>query len=292
MCEQFTNEYIVQRYEKYLQRKNMNEYTIRNYIYDLKAYNIFLNEKHFFDATEQDIKEYIQDKIDRGNSNSRINFSIAVLSAFYKYLVRNDYPTRNNPMKNISKLKVKKVEKEKEYLTTYQVYEIRRRLRELDNIQLEVFFGILISSAPMKQCVSKIEWRKINWKEKYIEVEINDKERCILYLDDYTVDRLTELRKERKNKGIKRKWVFLTRHNGNWSSICDATISYWLNKIKDIIGVDKLTFSIIKESMKYYSKIGRSMSDEKINKILEHRSWELEFRQDILKEVEEILQMK
>lgn len=290
---EYNNQEIIQRYERYLKnKKQLNEYTIRNYMYDLKSYDIFLNGKHFFDATEQDIKKYIQDKIDRGNSDSRINFSIVVLSAFYKYLVRNNYLTRNNPMKNISKLKVKKVEKEKEYLTTYQVYEIRRRLRELDNVQLEVFFGILISSAPMKQCISKIEWRKINWKEKYIEVEINDKERCILYLDDYTIDRLTELRKERKNKNIKRKWVFLTRHNGNWSSICDATISYWLNKIKDTIGVDKLTFSIIKESMKYYSKIGRCMSDEKINKILEHRSWELEFRQDILKEVEKVLQMK
>lgn len=291
MCEQFTNEQIIQRYEKYLKRKNMNEYTIRNYVYDLRAYDKFLNGKHFFDATEQDIRAYIQDKINRKNSENRISFSISTLSAFYSYLVRNDYNTRNNPIKNLPRPKKRKNEK-KEYITIDKIYFIRKKLRELDDIQLEVFFGF-ICCITKKNMISKIEWRKIKWKDKYVEVELNEKEHCIIYLDEYTIDRLTALRKERKEKGIKRKWVFISRYNGNWSEVADATISYWMSKIKNIANVDKLTFSMMKPTAINYWKHKRKYSDEKINKIIEHnKGWNMEFRQDILEEVQDVLQMK
>lgn len=292
MCEKYSNDndQIIQKYEKYLNRKKMNKYTIRNYIYDLKAYDKFLNDKHFFEATEQDIRTYIQDKINKKNSENRISFSISTLSSFYKYLVKN-YETRNNPVKNLPRPKRRK-NKEKECIAIGKIYVIRKELRELDDIQLEVFFGLLCCMAK-KYMIPKIEWRKINWKDKYIEIEINEKERCILYLDDYTIDRLVALRKERKENRIKRKWVFISRYNGNWSDISDATISYWMNKIKDIAKVDKLTFSMMKQTTINYWKYKRKYSDEKINKIIEHgKGYNIEFRQDVLKEVQDVLQMK
>ena len=285
----YSNEELIQRFKICIERKHMDKNTIRNYTYDLKAFNSFLNDIHFYDATEDNVKDYIRDKIRRQNSYSRINFSISVLKSFYDYLKRNNY-TKNDPT-NIPRPKMKK--KEVEGLSTFQIYEIRRRLKEIDNIQLEVFFGIMISAMPKKYCISNILWRKINWKKGYIEVETNETKRHILYLDDYTLDRLKALRKERKDKNIKQKWVFITRHNGHWNSVKDGTLTYWLNNIKDLLELEKLDFSIMKQSSLNYWKRARKFSDEKINLIMEHRKgYDIEFRGTLLEEVEKVLEMK
>ena len=280
------NQELINRYENYLKNyKRSNEKTIRNYIYDLKAFDKFI-DKEFTDVSEEDIDIYIQNKKDKKISPSRINFSIATLSSFYKYLKKIKI-TKDNPVENIPRLKIKR-KKEIEYLSTYQIYETRRKLAEYGDKQLEVFFGILVASAPKKYMISKLEWRKINWKQNYIEVVINEKERGILYLDNYTMEKLAELRKERKDKHIKRKSVFLTRYKNNWKSIGDSTISYWLNKIAKIGEIDKLTFQIIKNTNLHYLQIGRHFTNEKIEKIKELKEFSIEFRQDILNETNEI----
>lgn len=284
------NQELINRYENYLKNyKRSNEKTIRNYIYDLKAFDKFI-DKEFTDVSEEDINVYIQDKKAKKISPSRINFSIATLSSFYKYLKKIKI-TKDNPIENIPRLKIKR-KKEIEYLSTYQIYEIRRRLAEYGDKQLEVFFGILVASAPKKYMISKLEWRKIKWKQNYIEVAINEKERGILYLDNYTMEKLTELRKERKDKHIKRKSVFLTRYKNNWKSVGDSTISYWLNKIAKIAEVDRLTISSMKNTMLHYLKIGRRFSDEKINKILNMSRFDNEFRNIYLQDLEEIIKME
>ena len=170
--------------------------------------------------------------------------------------------------------------------------EMRRRLAKYGDKQLEVFFGILVASAPKKYMISKLEWRKIKWKQNYIEVVINEKERGILYLDNYTMDKLTELRKERKDKHIKKKWIFITRHKGNWKDIGDSTITYWLNKIAKIAEVDRLTISNMKATMLHYLKNGRRFSDEKVNKILNMSCFDNEFRSIYLQDLEEIIKME
>ncbi len=284
------NQELINRYENYLKNyKRSNEKTIRNYIYDLKAFNKFI-DKEFTDVSEEDIDTYIQNKKDKKISPSRINFSIATLSSFYKYLKKIKI-TKDNPVENIPRLKIKR-KKEIEYLSTYQIYETRRKLAEYGDKQLEVFFGILVASAPKKYMISKLEWRKVNWKQNYIEVIINEKERGILYLDNYTMEKLAELRKERKDKHIKRKSVFLTRYKNNWKSVGDSTISYWLNKIAKIAEVDRLTISNMKTTMLHYSKNGRRFSDEKINKILNMSCFDNEFRSIYLQDLEEIIKME
>lgn len=276
------NKEIIDRYERYLKKKKMNENTIRNYIYDLKAFDLFVN-KPLFEVIEDDIRDYIQDKKIKRNSINRINFSITTLSSFYKYAKRNNY-IKYNPTDNINRLKLR--QEETPYLTTFQIYETRRRLANED-IQLQVFFGLIISSSPMKTAIQNLAWRNIKWDKKYAIVEVDEERSSILFLDDYTIDKLKELRKERKDMGIKRKWVFLTKHKG-LNSISDATINYWLNKIAEIGELDKLTLAIVKKTHLHYSKAGRRLSDEKIEKMLEYKLFPTELRGKILEEVEHL----
>ena len=281
---EYNNQELIKRYENYLTSyRKMNSDTIRNYIYDLKAFVVYSNDKHLNDITEEDVKKYIQDKKNKRKSANRINFSISTLSSFYKYLVKNKY-VNINPMENIKILKIRK--KEVEGLNHYQVRKIREGLKELGDIQLEVFFNILISGMPKKCAISNILWRKINWKKGYIEVEISEEERSIIYLDKYSLDSLNRLRKERKDRKIKQKWVFITRNNKHWNSISNSTISYWINKIKDIIELEKLDFNILKKTtLKYWSK--RQFSEEKVEALISYRSFPTEIRALILHELDE-----
>ena len=273
---------LIEKYEKNLKRKKANDKTIRNYIYDLQAFNSYMN-KSLEEITEEDINNFIQEKKDRGIKPSRINFSISVLISFYKYLNRN-YFVKNNPMKNISRLKVPK--KEETILPIDKIKEIRKKLEE-ENTQLSAFFAILCCGCPNKGNIAKIEWRRVNWKKKYIEVVVDDNTRSMIYLDNYAIKQLEKLRKERHDKGLKRKHIFITKYKG-WSPVTDNTITNWLDKIAKIGNVDKLTFGIMRNTCKEYLKKVNKLNDEQINRVLSWKSFETEFKYLILDEIENL----
>lgn len=274
---------LIEKYEKNLKRKKANDKTIRNYIYDLQAFNSYMN-KSLEEITEEDINNFIQEKKDRGIKPSRINFSISVLISFYKYLNRN-YFVKNNPMKNISRLKVPK--KEETILSIDKIKEIRKKLEEEENTQLSAFFAILCCNCPNKGNIAKIEWRRVNWKKKYIEVVVDDNTRSMIYLDNYAIKQLEKLRKERHDKGLKRKHIFITKYKG-WSPVTDNTITNWLDKIAKIGNVDKLTFGIMRNTCKEYLKRVNKLNDEQINRVLSWKSFETEFKYLILDEIENL----
>ena len=85
--------------------------------------------------------------------------------------------------------------------------------------------------------------------------------------------------------------IFLTRYNG-LNEISDDTLSYWLNKIKKIIGVEKLTFSVMKRANYTYLKSSRKFSEKKIEMIRTHRSFPSDMKDAILEEVDIVLNMK
>ena len=273
---------LIEKYEKNLKRKKANDKTIRNYIYDLQAFNSYMN-KSLEEITEEDINNFIQEKKDRGIKPSRINFSISVLISFYKYLNRN-YFVKNNPMKNISRLRVPK--KEETILSIDKIKEIRKKLEE-ENTQLSAFFAILCCSCPNKGNIAKIEWRRVNWKKKYIEVVVDDNTRSMIYLDNYAIKQLEKLRKERHDKGLKRKHIFITKYKG-WSPVTDNTVTNWLDKIAEIGNVDKLTFGIMRNTCKEYLKKVNKLNDEQINRVLSWKSFETEFKYLILDEIENL----
>lgn len=283
------NEQIIQKYEKYSKTKRkMNETTIVNYIYDLKAFSAFV-DKNLFEVTEEDVKKWLLDKKKKGNGANRINFSISTLSSFYKYAKRNNH-IKHNPMLNIKREVVVKNEDEFR-LTIRQIYEIRKRLEEIGDTQLMVYYGLLVSAFPMKQVIGKLKWRDINWKKKFILVKIDDERSSILYLDDYTIEKLQLLKKERKKEGLKRGQIFITRYNG-LNELTNDTQSYWLNKIKKIIGIEKLTFGIMKRTNYGYLKSSRKFSEKKIELIRKHRSFPTDMKDIILEEVDKVLNMK
>jgi hypothetical protein len=176
-------------------------------------------------------------------------------------------------------------------LTIKQIFDIRRELEKIGDTQLVVYYGLLVCAFPMKQVIGGLKWRDINWKRKYMLVKIDNERSSVLYLDDYTIEKLQLLRKERKKEGLKRGQIFITRYNG-LNELTDDTQSYWLNKIKKIAGIKKLTFGTIKKANYTYLKSSRRFSEEKIELIRTHRVFPSDLKEEILKEVDEVLNMK
>ena len=280
------NQMIIDRYERYLkQRRKLNDVTIRNYLCDLKNFEIF-TEKHYYEVIKEDIEEYIKYKKSKGIKNERINAEVSILATFYNYLCKNDY-MKINPTEGVDRPKVTKKERE-EGIPFNRIRKMRQKLKEHGDLQLEVFFSLLICSGCKKHMIDKVKWRFIKWKEKYIEVTINDEERAILYLDDYTLNLLAQLRKERHKKHIKQKWVFITRYNGHWDSIKDRTITYWLSRVAKICEEERLTFIKTRQTTLVYWKKTRKFSDAKIERMLSHLKFENEFRSIILDEIKNL----
>lgn len=281
-----TNEQIIERYQIYLIRyRDLNEASIRNYIYTLKAFISDLNNKSLLEVTTDDVNEYIRERKMKGDKNSRITFVTSVLSTFYKYLHKNAKLIKNNPMKDVKRVKYKaKKNEDKDVISVYHLYEIRRKLKEHGDKELECFFSLLMSSMPTKQSIINAKWRKIDYDNNYIEVELDEENKGILYIDNYTKELLIELRKERRRVDIRNPHIFICRHKNRWKPISPATINVWLNKIAKICELDTLTMGILKRSTMLYWSNARKMSDEKISLIKTHRKYNVEFEEIIQNE--------
>lgn len=278
-----TNEEILDKYKYYLKRyKDLGEISIRNYMYSLGTFEKFVN-KPLLEVVTDDINNYLDDlKWRLNNKPSRLTFAKSVLSQFYKYLNRNKYMAYN-PIEGSKSIKIKvKKEKDKDVLSSYQLFEIRRKLKEYGDIELECFFALLMSSMPVKQALIEAKWKDIDYENNCMVVKLDEEHNGILYFDDYTNDTLVRLRKERRRLDRRKPTIFITRYNNKWNKISNPTINVWLNKIKDICGLDYLTMQLLKRSTVGYMKNVRYFSEEKVNLIKEHRMY--------LRELEDVVQ--
>lgn len=278
------NTKTIERYERCLRvNRKMSETSVKNYVSDIKAFSEFVN-KDLFEVTEEDVNNYLDNKRKQGVGASRYNFSLSVLCNFYQY-AKGTY-MKYNPTKNVKRMRVKKKE-EAIGLNKKQIKETREKLAELGDIQLEVYFSLLICSGVPKYLISEVKWANMYWTKKYFTVNTTNGNTCVFYLDDYTIEKLHELKKYRKDKGIKRGQVFIVKNKGLHSASLE-TQSYWLKKIRDLMGYERLTFNEMKKSHLNYLSQQRKFTEEEIKIINEHKSFPSELRQVIMDELDEL----
>ena len=84
------NQRLLDKYEQYINIKNLSPKTINNYLLDLQQWMKFMNSKQgdllAKEATEDDIEEYIYFRMKEGNNEDRIKRVCASISAFYNFL--------------------------------------------------------------------------------------------------------------------------------------------------------------------------------------------------------------
>lgn len=77
----------IEEFLKYIrEEKNYSDLTIESYRSDLEEFLICINAKDLSKVTKIDIKSYLKDLFDKGNSSSTVSRKISTLKSFYKYM--------------------------------------------------------------------------------------------------------------------------------------------------------------------------------------------------------------
>lgn len=282
--------------KKYFNYKNMNlsDATKKGYESDFNQWLVFINEKsEKGQILEEDIVKMLKDEdgiyemVDLiedyvafcvsvlGNNERRIQRRMSSISSFFLYLLKKRR-IKSNPLDYIERPSVRAGEKPQitqTFLTAEQIEKIRKGLKEMNNIQLELYFELSLSTMARVNAVSNIKLDQINISGGIIE-GVREKEGYIvdLYCSDKTVSLIKKWMKYREENGIESDYLFLTKYSGDWKQVNKNTIqTVWIKKIGSIIDVPELHPHDLRHSGSSLL-FNKGMALEDIQELLNHRS--------------------
>ena len=187
--------------------------------------------------TEDEIEEFIFFCKEEGNNTERIRRRLASISAFYKFL-RRKKKVQENPLEFIPRPKKGLPVVEQTYLTKEQFNELKDKLRELGNLQLEVYARLSLTTMGRVNAISNITWEQIDFESRTIN-DVLEKEGKIvtLFFDEEVKELLIELKKFRENHDIECNYVFCTKYNKQYKQADVTTLRSWASKIGKLVNV-------------------------------------------------------
>ena len=277
------NQRLLDKYERHMNVKELSETTIRNYMYELESWMRFLGDQNVLDVDSDDIEEYIFFMKKEGNNINRIRFKFSTLSAFFKYLKKKKM-VKENPVEDVDRPKKSEKIVEQTYLTLGQVNELKEKLHEQDNLQIEVFINLGLVTMARKNALGNIMWKNIDWENNMI-TGIIEKEGYVvdLFIDDYTKELLHELRKQRRREDIRNPYVFITRYNNKWNKATNTTLSNWVKFAGQLIGIPELHAHDLRHTTNNLLKEA-GMPLEDIAELLHHQSTDTTLKHYIQKD--------
>ena len=209
-----------------------------------------------------------------GNNERRIQRRMSSISSFFLYL-RKKRKIRENPIDFLDRPKVSTGEKlqiKQTFLTKEQVEEIRKGLKEIGDLQLELFFEFGLSTMARANAISNVEIEQINFEKNRVE-DVLEKEgyRVTLFPSQRTMDLIKQWLKYREEQGIENEYLFITKYGGQWKKVEKSTLqSSWIKKIGNIIGIPELHCHDLRHSgsnLLYHS----GMKLEDVSLLLNHK---------------------
>lgn len=271
--------------KKYFSFKNFNlsETSKINYQSDFNQWLVYIldnyENKNLLEFETDDAVDMIEDFVAfctsvLGNNERRIQRRMSSISSFYLYL-RKKRKIKENPVDFLDRPKVGKGEKlqiKQTFLTEDQVEIIRKWLKEKADLQLELFFEFGLTTMARVNAISNIKIEQIDFKTNRI-VDVLEKEGYLVKL--FPSVRCVELIKKwieyRQKNGIENEYLFIYKHNGEWSKIQKGILqSNWIKKIGKMINVPELHVHDLRHSGSniYFQ---RGMKLEKISSLLGHK---------------------
>lgn len=179
-----------------------------------------------------------------GNNERRVQRRISSLSSLFIFMKKKRM-IKENPVEMLDRPKVKKKDKQQikqTFLTLEQVDEIREKLSETGDVQLELFFEFGISTMARANAISNVKIEQIDLVQRRV-VDILEKEQKLvkLYFSERCSDLIREWIDKRQHKGIDSPYLFITKYAGKWDKVAKGTLqSSWIKKIGDLIGIPEL----------------------------------------------------
>ena len=265
---------FLQRYRIDMELRELSPKSMYGYERDLLNWFAYLNKNQFnlsvLEATEDDIEEFIYFCKTQGNNSSRLGRRISSISAFYKFMRRKKY-IKEDPTEFIIRPKKGLPVVKKIFLSKVQVEDIRKYLKEENNIQLTTYFELSLATMARATAMSSIRWSQIDYDEMVVE-GVLEKEGYIvnLFFDYVERDLLLKLKQEREEKDIYIDNVFISFYGGKYDGIDTKTLNDWAKKIGTAIGEPELSPHDLRRSgATLRSEIGMPL--EQISSLLNHK---------------------
>ncbi|EJW14017.1 tyrosine-type recombinase/integrase [Paenibacillus alvei] len=282
--------------QKYFNYKNMNlsDSSKASYESDFNQWLVFINDKYSKGSlvTEDILKmlkdeDGIEDMVDLiedyvafcvtvlGNNERRIQRRLSSISSFFLYLLKKRR-IKSNPLDYIERPSVRAGEKPQitqTYLTQAQLDEIRKYFKNADDLQLELYFELSLSTMLRVNAVANIKVDQIDLETGMI-TGIKEKEGYIVdgYCSDVTMELIKKWLEYRKENGIECEYLFVTKYTGEWKQVSKNTLqTVWTKKIGKIIDIPELHPHDFRHSGSSLL-FNKGMSLEDVQELLNHRS--------------------
>lgn len=302
--------------QKYFNFKNMNlsESTKKGYQSDFNQWLVYINEKHNTgNIVEEDILKMLKDEdgieemVDLiedyiafcvsvfGNNERRVQRRMSSISSFFLYLLKKRR-IKANPLDYLERPSVRAGEApqiKQTFLTEDQIKVIRKKLKALNNTQLELYFEMSISTMGRVNAITNIKLEQLDLKNNLVE-NVREKEGYIvsLYMSDRTVELARRWLAERKEKGIDSPHLFVTKYSGEWNQVSKNTVqTVWTKKIGEMIGVPDLHPHDFRHSGSSIL-FNKGMPLEDVQELLNHRSPETTLKFYIKRDMQKLQDKK
>lgn len=306
----------VNHIRKYFNYKNMNlsEATKKSYESDFNQWLVYINEMYEKgQIEEEDIldileeKRGLEDMVDLiedyiafcttflGNNERRIQRRMSSISSFFLYLLKKR-KISTNPLDLLERPSVRAGEKPQvtqTFLTEPQLKTIRRSLKSLGNLQLELYFELSLSTMARVNAVSNIRVDQIDLKNNVID-GVREKEGYIvsLYLSDKTTKLIKAWLDYRSKNDMESEYLFITKYNGGWKQATNSTMqSGWAKKIGSFIDVSELHHHDFRHSGSSLL-FNKGMALEDVQELLNHRSPETTLKHYIKRDMKKLQDTK
>lgn len=306
----------VNHIRKYFNYKNMNlsDATKKSYESDFNQWLVYINEmfdkgqiedEDILDILEsrrgiEDMVDLIEDYIAfcttfLGNNERRIQRRMSSISSFFLYLLKKRKIT-TNPLDLLERPSVRAGEKPQvtqTFLTEPQLKVIRRSLKKLGNIQLELYFELSLSTMARVNAVNNIRVEQIDFKNNSIDGVIEKEGYVVSLLPSNSAMKLISAWMDyRKKNGIECEYLFVTKYNGGWKKVSNSTMqNVWCKKIGAFVGVPELHHHDFRHSGSSLM-FNKGMALEDVQELLNHRSPETTLKHYIKRDMKKLQDTK
>ena len=231
---------LLAKHERDMDMRGLADGTIYGYVRDLKQFLAYLVREQFnplvLDLIDKDIEDFIYYCKKQGNNENRMLHRITSIAMFYKFLKRKKI-IKEDPMEFIVRPKKGLPVVVQTYLTEVQYADMRNKLSECGDLQLQTFGMFAISTMARVTALSNTTWEQIDFENRVVE-DVLEKEGKIvtLYFSEEVCELLQMLKKEREKEGVDCKYVFISKSNDEYNSMTANGLRRWAKKIGEMIG--------------------------------------------------------
>lgn len=287
---------LFQKYQVDMSIRDLSPNTIYGYVTDLQQWFIYMHDNQFnlsvLDCTDDDLNEYFYFRKQEGNNVNRQRRVMSSISAFYKFL-RKKKLIKESPTEFLERPKQGQPVVKQTFLTVEQVNELREKLTERGDIQLQAYIFFGLSTMARVNAMAHLRWEQVDLDERTC-TDVLEKEGKIvdLYFSPEVAELLRKMKQEREERGINDYgWVWYTPYITEEECINNGTLNDWCKKAGNLIGVPTLHDHDLRHSgSNILKELGMDVQD--IAELLHHESTETTVKHYLSKNKKKIKENK